>query len=169
MLGAVRRRQRGLIGLAKVMAREGPGTSAPTSSARASCARRWSTTVPTIEALGISEGDVIKVCKGAVDGEFDDGRRRRDRLFFAATTPHRPVAGGEPRLVHAVPAPPIRRMDDLDLQVTVQARDWREQCTAQLVTVVETWGSAPPPGACWRCARTAWSSARSRAAASRTT
>ena len=40
-------------------------------------------------------------------------------------------------------------MDSLDLQVLVQARDWREQGRAVwLVTVLETWGSAPrPPGA----------------------
>ena len=40
-------------------------------------------------------------------------------------------------------------MDSLDLQVLVQARDWREQGYAVwLVTVIETWGSAPrPPGA----------------------
>ena len=40
-------------------------------------------------------------------------------------------------------------MDSLDLQVLVQARDWREQGHAVwLVTVIETWGSAPrPPGA----------------------
>jgi xanthine dehydrogenase accessory factor len=40
-------------------------------------------------------------------------------------------------------------MDSLDLQVLSQARDWREQGHAVwLVTVVETWGSAPrPPGA----------------------
>ncbi len=40
-------------------------------------------------------------------------------------------------------------MDSLDLQVLVQARDWREQGRAVwLVTVIETWGSAPrPPGA----------------------
>ena len=40
-------------------------------------------------------------------------------------------------------------MDSLDLQVLVQARDWREQGHAVwLVTVLETWGSAPrPPGA----------------------
>ena len=40
-------------------------------------------------------------------------------------------------------------MDSLDLQVLQQARDWR--ATGQpvwLVTVIETWGSAPrPPGA----------------------
>jgi xanthine dehydrogenase accessory factor len=40
-------------------------------------------------------------------------------------------------------------VDSLDLQVLVQARDWREQGRAVwLVTVIETWGSAPrPPGA----------------------
>src|SRR3954447_24241787 len=40
-------------------------------------------------------------------------------------------------------------MDSLDLQVLVQARDWCEQGRAVwLVTVIETWGSAPrPPGA----------------------
>ena len=40
-------------------------------------------------------------------------------------------------------------MDSLDLQVLVQARDWRRQGSAVwLVTVIETWGSAPrPPGA----------------------
>ena len=40
-------------------------------------------------------------------------------------------------------------MDSLDLQVLVQARDWRERGHAVwLVTVIETWGSAPrPPGA----------------------
>ena len=40
-------------------------------------------------------------------------------------------------------------MDSLDLQVLVQARDWRAQGRAVwLVTVIETWGSAPrPPGA----------------------
>jgi xanthine dehydrogenase accessory factor len=37
----------------------------------------------------------------------------------------------------------------LDLQVLAQARDWRRQGSAVwLVTVIETWGSAPrPPGA----------------------
>jgi len=41
------------------------------------------------------------------------------------------------------------RMDSLDLQVLAQARDWRRQGSAVwLVTVIETWGSAPrPPGA----------------------
>ena len=40
-------------------------------------------------------------------------------------------------------------MDSLDLQVLVQARDWRRAGHAVwLVTVLETWGSAPrPPGA----------------------
>jgi len=40
-------------------------------------------------------------------------------------------------------------MDSLDLQVLQQARDWRAQGHAVwLVTVIETWGSAPrPPGA----------------------
>jgi xanthine dehydrogenase accessory factor len=40
-------------------------------------------------------------------------------------------------------------MDSLDLQVLQQARDWREAGHAVwLVTVIETWGSAPrPPGA----------------------
>ena len=40
-------------------------------------------------------------------------------------------------------------MDSLDLQVLAQARDWRAQGHAVwLVTVIETWGSAPrPPGA----------------------
>ncbi|MEP7057549.1 MAG: XdhC family protein [Caldimonas sp.] len=40
-------------------------------------------------------------------------------------------------------------MDSLDLQVLVQARDWHAQGHAVwLVTVLETWGSAPrPPGA----------------------
>jgi xanthine dehydrogenase accessory factor len=40
-------------------------------------------------------------------------------------------------------------MDSLDLQVLVQARDWRAAGHAVwLVTVIETWGSAPrPPGA----------------------
>jgi xanthine dehydrogenase accessory factor len=40
-------------------------------------------------------------------------------------------------------------MDSLDLQVLVQARDWRRDGHAVwLVTVIETWGSAPrPPGA----------------------
>ena len=40
-------------------------------------------------------------------------------------------------------------MDSLDLQVLAQARDWRRQGRAVwLVTVIETWGSAPrPPGA----------------------
>lgn len=40
-------------------------------------------------------------------------------------------------------------MDSLDLQVLQQARDWRRAGNAVwLVTVVETWGSAPrPPGA----------------------
>jgi Xanthine and CO dehydrogenases maturation factor, XdhC/CoxF family len=40
-------------------------------------------------------------------------------------------------------------MDSLDLQVLQQARDWRAEGRAVwLVTVIETWGSAPrPPGA----------------------
>ena len=40
-------------------------------------------------------------------------------------------------------------MDSLDLQVLAQARDWRAEGHAVwLVTVIETWGSAPrPPGA----------------------
>ena len=40
-------------------------------------------------------------------------------------------------------------MDSLDLQVLAQARDWlREGHAVWLVTVIETWGSAPrPPGA----------------------
>jgi len=40
-------------------------------------------------------------------------------------------------------------MDSLDLQVLAQARDWRAQGRrVWLVTVIETWGSAPrPPGA----------------------
>ena len=40
-------------------------------------------------------------------------------------------------------------MDSLDLQVLMQARDWHAQGHAVwLVTVIETWGSAPrPPGA----------------------
>ncbi|MFN5700927.1 MAG: XdhC family protein, partial [Betaproteobacteria bacterium] len=40
-------------------------------------------------------------------------------------------------------------MDSLDLQVLEQARDWaRDGHPVWLVTVIETWGSAPrPPGA----------------------
>jgi xanthine dehydrogenase accessory factor len=40
-------------------------------------------------------------------------------------------------------------MDSLDLQVLAQARDWLHEGRAVwLVTVIETWGSAPrPPGA----------------------
>ena len=40
-------------------------------------------------------------------------------------------------------------MDSLDLQVLAQARDWlNEGHSVWLVTVIETWGSAPrPPGA----------------------
>ena len=40
-------------------------------------------------------------------------------------------------------------MDSLDLQVLTQARDWfAEGHKVWLVTVIETWGSAPrPPGA----------------------
>ena len=40
-------------------------------------------------------------------------------------------------------------MDSLDLQVLGQARDWfRQGRRVWLVTVIETWGSAPrPPGA----------------------
>ena len=40
-------------------------------------------------------------------------------------------------------------MDSLDLQVLQQARDWaRQGHPVWLVTVIETWGSAPrPPGA----------------------
>src|ERR1044071_6037043 len=40
-------------------------------------------------------------------------------------------------------------MDSLDLQVLTQARDWHAQGHGVgLVTVIETWGSAPrPPGA----------------------
>ena len=40
-------------------------------------------------------------------------------------------------------------MDSLDLQVLRQARDWkRDGHDVWLVTVIETWGSAPrPPGA----------------------
>ncbi len=40
-------------------------------------------------------------------------------------------------------------MDSLDLQVLAQARDWHAQGhPVWLVTVIETWGSAPrPPGA----------------------
>ena len=62
-------------------------------------------------------------------------------------------------------------MDSLDLQVLSQARDWFSQGhKVWLVTVIETWGSAPrPPGALLACAATAWWSARCRAAASRTT
>jgi xanthine dehydrogenase accessory factor len=43
----------------------------------------------------------------------------------------------------------MRRMDSLDLQVLQQAREWRRGGHAVwLVTVLETWGSAPrPPGA----------------------
>src|SRR5512139_4247407 len=42
-----------------------------------------------------------------------------------------------------------RPMDSLDLQVLTQARQWRTEGHAvRLVTVIETWGSAPrPPGA----------------------
>jgi xanthine dehydrogenase accessory factor len=37
-------------------------------------------------------------------------------------------------------------MDNLDLQVLTQARDWkREGHAVWLVTVLETWGSAPRP------------------------
>ena len=65
----------GLIGLAKVIAKEGGSTAcAPTSSARASCARRWSTSRSPSrpKKLGISEDDVIKkvMLKETVDGEF---------------------------------------------------------------------------------------------------
>src|SRR5512143_1703106 len=40
-------------------------------------------------------------------------------------------------------------MDSLDLQVLGQAREWKQQGhDVSLVTVIETWGSAPrPPGA----------------------
>jgi xanthine dehydrogenase accessory factor len=62
-------------------------------------------------------------------------------------------------------------MDSLDLQVLQQARDWHAGGQrVWLVTVIETWGSAPrPPGALLALRATAWWSARSAAAVSRTT
>ena len=62
-------------------------------------------------------------------------------------------------------------MDSLDLQVLQQARDWHAAGhEVWLVTVIETWGSAPrPPGALLALRDDGRWSARSRAAASRTT
>jgi xanthine dehydrogenase accessory factor len=49
-------------------------------------------------------------------------------------------------------------MDGLDLQVLRQAREWRAQGHAVwLVTVLETWSSAPrPPGALLASTMRAW-------------
>ena len=62
-------------------------------------------------------------------------------------------------------------MNALDLDVLQHARDWvAAGRRAHLVTVVQTWGSAPrQAGAMLACATTAAWSARYPAAASRTT
>ena len=62
-------------------------------------------------------------------------------------------------------------MESLDLQVLADVLAWRRAGhDVTLVTVVQTWAARRAPLArCWRCAATAWSAARYRAAASRTT
>ena len=105
----------GLIGLAKVIAKEGAK-----HGVRANVICPGFVRTPLVDkqipeqskALGISEDDVIKkvMLKETVDGEFTTtARRRRDRPLLRRLPDQRadrPVARRQPRLVHAVaPAP----------------------------------------------------------------
>ena len=93
---------------------------APTSSARASCARRWSTSrSPSRRRRSASaRHDVIKkvMLKETVDGEFTTvaGRRRGRAVLrrLPDQRAHRPVARREPRLVHGVACRPLRNPRD---------------------------------------------------------
>ena len=103
----------GLIGLAKVVAKEGAK-----HGVRANVICPGFVRTPLVDKqipeqakeLGITEEEVIKnvMLKETVDGEFttvDDVAEAA--LFFAALPDQRadrPVAGGQPRLVHAVTA-----------------------------------------------------------------
>ena len=101
----------GLIGLAKVIAKEGAK-----HKVRANVICPGFVRTPLVDkqipeqaqALGISEDDVIKkvMLKDTVDGEFTTvADVAAAALFFAALPDQRadrPVAGREPRLVHAV-------------------------------------------------------------------
>ena len=101
----------GLIGLAKVIAKEGAA-----HGVRANVICPGFVRTPLVEkqipeqakALGISEDDVVR--NGDAEGDrrrpVHDGRRRRRGgapvRGLSLQRAHRPVAGGEPRLVHAV-------------------------------------------------------------------
>ena len=109
----------GLIGLAKVVAKEGAK-----HGVRANVICPGFVRTPLVDkqipeqakALGISEDDVIKkvMLKETVDGEFttiDDVAASRAVLRrLPDQRADRPVAGRQPRLVHAVaPSPPYHR------------------------------------------------------------
>ena len=98
----------GLIGLAKVVAKEGAE-----HSVRANVICPGFVRTPLVDKqipeqakeLGISEDEVIKkvMLKETVDGEFttvDDVAERRVLRRLPKQCPDRPVAGREPRLVH---------------------------------------------------------------------
>ena len=101
----------GLIGLCKVVAKEGAE-----HNVRANVICPGFVRTPLVDKqipeqakeLGISEEDVIKhvMLKDTVDGEFTTvgGRRRRGAVLRrrAEQRADRPVAGRQPRLVHAV-------------------------------------------------------------------
>ena len=101
----------GLIGLAKVVAKEGAE-----HGVRANVICPGFVRTPLVDKqipeqakeLGISEEEVIKnvMLKETVDGEFttveDVARDRAVLRRLPAQRADRPVAGGQPRLVHAV-------------------------------------------------------------------
>ena len=103
----------GLIGLAKVIAKEGAK-----HGVRANVICPGFVRTPLVDKqipeqakqFGISEDDVIKkiMLKDTVDGEFTTVDDIAEVALLFAGVPdqraHRPVAGGQPRLVHAVVA-----------------------------------------------------------------
>ncbi len=101
----------GLVGLAKVVAKEGAKYGVRSNVICPGFVR-----TPLVDKqipeqakeLGISEHDVIKniMLKETVDGEFTTVEDVAETALFLACLPlqraHRPVDRGEPRLVHAV-------------------------------------------------------------------
>ena len=131
----------GLIGLAKVVAKEGAK-----HGVRANVICPGFVRTPLVDkqipeqakTLGISEDDVIKkvMLKETVDGEFttiDDVAAAA--LFFAALPDQRadrPVAGREPRLVHAVA--PARAVPSIAWTVSISRSSSRRATGASRAT-----------------------------------
>jgi NAD(P)-dependent dehydrogenase (short-subunit alcohol dehydrogenase family) len=110
----------GLIGLAKVVAKEGAA-----HGVRANVICPGFVRTPLVEkqipeqakTLGIAEAEVVKnvMLKETVDGEFTTVEDVAEAALFFAAFPiqraDRPVAGRQPRVVHAVARAALPRAD----------------------------------------------------------